>query len=204
MAEKDQDTEEKIKAAASKIFHEKGFVSTKTREIAEASGTNLALVNYYFRSKKNLYDIIMVETLQSFFSVIVNILNNESTSLQEKLDAFVNAYMDILEENQNLAPFIINAVREHPEDYLDKLGFVEKVKDSSFMHQFQEGIAKGEIPPINPIHFMLNVVGMTVFPFIVQPMISTALQVPKELYFSMIQERRRMIPLWIDSMMKVQ
>ena len=50
----DLTTEQKIAAAARKIFTQKGYAATKTRDIAEEAGINLALVNYYFGSKENL------------------------------------------------------------------------------------------------------------------------------------------------------
>jgi AcrR family transcriptional regulator len=203
MSEKDQDTEQRIKQAASKIFHQKGFAATTTRDIAQASDTNLALVNYYFRSKKKLYETIMLETLQSFFSDVVLVLNDESTSLKEKVSDAVNAYMDTLTENQNMAPFILNAVRENPVEYLARIGLLDRLKDSSFLKQFQESQIKGEIPPINPLHFMLNLLGLTVFPFIAQPMVSAVSGLTKDLYYDMIQERRRLIPLWIESMLRI-
>ncbi|HOA37485.1 MAG TPA: TetR family transcriptional regulator, partial [Flavihumibacter sp.] len=52
-------TEEKIKAAARTVLYKKGFAATRTRDIAEEAGMNLALINYYFRSKKKLFEIIM-------------------------------------------------------------------------------------------------------------------------------------------------
>lgn len=204
MSKKEQDTEQKIKEAARKIFLEKGFSATKTRDIAQEADVNLALVNYYFRSKKLLFDKVMIETLSSFFSGVLPIIDNNETSLKEKISFFVNAYMDILSENQNMVYFILNSVREHPEDYLKRIGLLDKAKDSVFITQFQEGVAKGEIPPINPIHFMLNLMSLTVFPFIGQPMVSAATGMPKESYFETIQERRRLIPLWIEAMLTVK
>ena len=55
----DPTTEEKIKEAARKLFTQKGFAATRTRDIAEEAGINLALLNYYFRSKQKLFDLIM-------------------------------------------------------------------------------------------------------------------------------------------------
>ena len=46
-------TEEKIMNAARAVFQRKGFAGTRTRDIAEEAGINLALLNYYFRSKQN-------------------------------------------------------------------------------------------------------------------------------------------------------
>jgi AcrR family transcriptional regulator len=58
MTNTDKSTEEKIKQAARDLFQEKGFSATKTRDIAERSGINLALLNYYFRSKSKLFDFL--------------------------------------------------------------------------------------------------------------------------------------------------
>ncbi len=57
----DKSTEEKIKIAAERLFMENGFSGTRTRDIAEAADINLALLNYYYRSKENLFNIIIME-----------------------------------------------------------------------------------------------------------------------------------------------
>ena len=44
-SEKHQDTEQRIKEAASKMFHEKGFAATKTRDIAEAARPSVRVRN---------------------------------------------------------------------------------------------------------------------------------------------------------------
>jgi len=204
MSKKEQDTELKIKEAARQIFQEKGFAATKTRDIAEKSGINLALLNYYFRSKKKLFNIIMLETMQSFFSGLVTILNDENTSLKEKMERFVSYYIDLLAENNNVATFILNSVRENPDEFVSKVGLLDRAKDSVFVKQFQAAVMKGEVPLINPIHFMLNLMGLVVFPFIAQPMITTVTGMSDDFYLEMIEERKRLIPLWIEAMFSVK
>ena len=204
MPKKELDTENKIKEAARKVFQEKGFAATKTRDIAAAADINLALVNYYFRSKKKLFDLIMIETMQSFFSGVITIFNAEETSLKEKVSIFASHYIDLLSKNHNVAPFIINSVRDSPEEYISKIGIMDKARHSVFVKQFGEGVMKGEIPPINPIHFILNLMGLVVFPFIAQPMISVVTGIEKDSFFEMIQDRKRLIPLWIESMLTVK
>jgi AcrR family transcriptional regulator len=61
------DTEIKIKDAAKYLFLKKGFSATTTREIAKESNINLALLNYYFTSKRNtLLKLIMLELCMVF------------------------------------------------------------------------------------------------------------------------------------------
>lgn len=204
MAVKEKDTEQKIKEAARVIFQQKGFAGARTRDIAESAGINLALLNYYFRSKQKLYDIIMTETMQTFFGGVVKILDNKETTIEEKIEAFVKHYIDLLSENANIPHFILTNVREDPEGYLEKIGALQKAKQSYFMQQFLEASMEGKIPPINPIHFIMNLVGLVVFPFLCKPMITASTGVSDELYSEMIEERKRLIPLWVNEMLKVK
>ena len=83
-------TEEKIKEAARRVFTRKGYAATRTRDIAEESGYNLALINYYFRSKEKLFDIIMLDNLHLFIHSVMAIVNDPATTLQEKIEIVVN------------------------------------------------------------------------------------------------------------------
>ena len=80
MVAKDSSTEEKIKIAARHVFHIKGYAGTRTRDIAEEAGINLALLNYYFRSKEKLFEIVMMETLRDFLQSLTSVFNDMESS----------------------------------------------------------------------------------------------------------------------------
>lgn len=117
------DTEEKIKEAARTIFHQKGYAATRTRDIAEAAGVNLALLNYYFRSKEKLFNIIMSETLGRFMEKIRLIFNDPGSTLEEKIGMITSQYIDLLIDEPEIPLFIISEVRTNPELLLEKLRF---------------------------------------------------------------------------------
>ena len=73
---KDNNTEARIKEAARIVFLNKGFAATRTRDIAEEAGINLALLNYYFRSKQKLFNLIMLDALKIFLSSIYDVIND--------------------------------------------------------------------------------------------------------------------------------
>src|SRR5438094_631683 len=50
------DTEERILTAAMQVFADRGREAATVREISKRARANLAAINYYFRSKENLYD----------------------------------------------------------------------------------------------------------------------------------------------------
>jgi AcrR family transcriptional regulator len=64
--EKDTKTGCKILDAARRVFVAKGFNGCSSREIANEAGMNVALVNYHFKSKENLFDIVVSSVLQEF------------------------------------------------------------------------------------------------------------------------------------------
>jgi len=48
--------EENILLTAEKLFAEKGFSGTSTREISKAANVNISMISYYFGSKEKLYE----------------------------------------------------------------------------------------------------------------------------------------------------
>ena len=86
-------TEQKIINAANKIFSLKGFAATKTREIAEEAGINLALLNYYFGSKENLFKIVVKEKFKMLIEVMAPILSDTTIPLRDKVESITNIFV---------------------------------------------------------------------------------------------------------------
>ncbi len=55
---KDEATEELIKNTAKKLFFGEGKFNATTQEIADMAGVNRTLINYYFRSRDKLFEIV--------------------------------------------------------------------------------------------------------------------------------------------------
>ncbi len=56
-------TRDDLLAAAKQCLAERGYARTTVRDIVAASGTNLAAINYHFRSKDDLLNLAMVESV---------------------------------------------------------------------------------------------------------------------------------------------
>jgi AcrR family transcriptional regulator len=197
--EKDNSTEEKIKNAARLIFHQKGFAGTRTRDIAEAAGINLALLNYYFRSKERLFDLIMSESLEGFFLSLRTVLDDSETDFEEKIRLIVENYIDKLTANPNIPIFILSELRAHPEELLKKTGAKKVFLASVFMQQLQDEIEAKRVKPIKPLHLMMNILGMSVFPFIGSPMIKGMGDIDQNEFEALMEERKELIPIWLKA-----
>lgn len=54
-ASKSDDTRQRLLQAALRLFAERGFANTSTRELAEAAQVNIAAISYHFGDKAGLY-----------------------------------------------------------------------------------------------------------------------------------------------------
>lgn len=194
----DVSTEQKIRTAASTVFTKKGYAATRTRDIAEEAGINLALLNYYFRSKEKLFELIMMEKLSSFFGTIVPVLNDTSLSLDEKIISVSERYANMLMEHPDLPLFILGEVRTNPETFANKLP-IGKALESHFIKQLQE-----RRPDLHPFHFLMNLLGLAVFPFILKPLLMTTGALNERAFNAKISERIALIPKWMNAMLKAK
>ena len=198
---KDISTEERIKAAARKVFHQKGFAGTRTRDIAEEAGINHSMLNYYFRSKEKLFEMVMMETMAQFFKGVNLMLNDESTSLDEKIDLIVSNYIDLLLKEPELPTFILNEVRPNPQAFVEQNPIKEALTHSVLTRQYAEAVARGEITEPNLMQAILNVIGLVIFPFIAKPILTSIINIPEEQYKALMLQRKTLIPQWIKAML---
>ena len=200
ISEKDPTTEEKIKEAARKVFQKKGYAGTRTRDIANEAGVNLALLNYYFRSKEKLFDLIMGETMQLFFQSMKGLINNENTTLDEKLQDLTNRYIDLLSTQPELPIFILNEIQMNPKGLSERMGLQQVVIGSFILKQFRNDLNIKDIPDSALLQLIVNIIGMMVFPFIGKPLLKEIFNLSDEQFQAMMNDRKKMIPIWVQAM----
>lgn len=190
-------TEEKIKEAARKVFTRKGYAATRTRDIAEEAGINLALLNYYFRSKEKLFQQIMMEKVQQLFGLIAPVINDSSTSLESKIAAIVANYIDMISAHPDLPLFVLSEIKNHPEHFASTFQVGQLFYHSSFIKQLKE-----RRPDINALHFLMNTLSMTIFPFIAMPVFKSIGAADEDQFKLMMEERKSLVPIWINAMLE--
>jgi AcrR family transcriptional regulator len=195
----DSSTEEKIKEAARKVFTRKGYAAARTRDIAEEAGINLALLNYYFRSKEKLFDIIMMDNMAHFLQGVKEVLDNAQTSFQDKVGLIASNYIDMLIQHPDLPLFILSELRANPDKLVMRMGVKEFLFKSLFMKQLTDELKKNK-KKINPLHFIMNTIALTVFPFVGSPVFKNIGGLKQDDFVAMMQERKKLIPAWINAM----
>ncbi len=199
MTEKELSTEEKILISASKVFTEKGFSGTRTRDIAEEAGINLALLNYYFRSKEKLFEQVMKAKIVLLFGQILPIITDEKTTLEEKIDLTTEKYIDILSKNPNLPVFVISEIQKKNSELTSIIPIRKVFNNSSLIKQIKE-----KRPDMNPLHFLVSFLGMTIFPFVAKPVFNAFQIIKDDEFQQFIEERRKLIPVWVKTLLELK
>lgn len=195
MAEKDTTTEALIKETANKLFMQKGYANTKTRDIAQEAGINLALLNYYFRSKEKLFKIIMEEKIGTLVQSMRQFFDSDMT-LEDKLDKFISNYHDMLIQQPDMPLFVLSELRSHPGTFMERVGFKKYILNTKFYKQLEEAIKDGTIKTITPLHFIINMAALTVFPFIAKPIVQHMGELDEKQYKEFMTERKENVLRW--------
>lgn len=166
------DIEIVIIESAKSLFISKGFNGTTMREIANHAGVNLAMINYYFRSKEKLFDIV-------FFDIFGKLLANNSDiiygnqTIFEKIEMVVDNYFDLLMKNPQLPIFVLGELSRNPDLIIEKVKSTQKL-ESARVHIITEltnEIENGVIRPVDPLQLIINIVSLSVFPFMAKSII---------------------------------
>lgn len=193
----DTSTEEKILAAAKKVFVRKGMSGARMQDIADEAGINKALLHYYFKNKEKLFEMIFVEAGARLFPKINEIFNSD-IPLFEKIERFSDEYISMVMENPYLPLFVLNEINQDPEMFLNKIWpNTAKPNPAKFLAQIEEEVKKGAIKRISPMELLINLISMVVFPFVAKPMLQKTMGLDEWQYKAVMEQRKKTIPKFI-------
>lgn len=163
--DKNNEVKERILHVARELFITNGYNATSVRDIAKAADTNVAMVNYYFSSKYNLFEIIFSDAINVLFSRVLKVLSSDKP-IAELIASWIDSYYETLMEYPQIPIFILNAINQNPERLVAKINEFEPynlyVKVSE---RLELEARKGTIRETPSLDFLLNILSLCVFPF---------------------------------------
>jgi len=194
-------TEEQILEAAKQIFQEQGFAGARMQEIADEADINKSMLHYYFRSKDKLFQKVFQDSIRQFFPEILKVLNAD-IALVPKIEKLVETYYNMFKKHPHLPRFVIHEMNQHPER------FKEFVKNTGieipelFVKQIRAEMEAGTMRKIDPREFIINTIGLCVFPLIARPMIETVFEMNDDQYQHFLEQRKKELPKFIINAVK--
>ena len=168
----DINKEELILKAAEHEFLTKGFEGARTTSIAESAGVTHAMLHYYFRTKKQLFERILEDKLNLLSKSIKEVLGNPELPYEERLRQGISAHFDLFAANPELPRFFVNEVFSN-EDYLKYVR--DRIKDIVYpvtielQQKLDEAAERGEIEKVDVRTLLLDIISLNLFVFIAMP-----------------------------------
>ncbi len=189
---KKKSTQEKIINAARSLFLQKGIDGTSVRDIALKAGINVALLNYHFRSKENLFDTIFEQVITKYSPTLIEVSNSD-LPLEKKVYHFIDAYSDLLIKTPQLVTFILSVLHRHPDKMIKMKIFTKLYNTEIFSLQLIEEADKGNIKEVNPQHFFISIISLVAFPFAIRDIIIEKNDMDNKGFKAFINERKKLV-----------
>ncbi len=201
----DRNTEQNIIVAAKKIFQVKGFKEATMRDIAAEANVNMAMLHYYFRSKENLFFLVLDEAFRLLVEKIVTVLTNDNLDIFEKIRTIVREYITFFCEKPYLPQFIMGEVIRNPEwigkRMFENMSFL--IVFRTFSEQLEKEYENGKIQHISALSLLLNIISLCVFPAIVKPLVSEESVSDCSFFDVLIENRKTEVADFIIKAIKV-
>src|SRR5688500_18090217 len=165
MGAEEAQTEKLIKEKAKTLFFQKGFLDATTQEIADEAGVNRALIHYYFRSREQMLEILLDETMMEKRDRVRKILSSD-LPFRLKIASYINIVVDYGLTYPYLENFIISETARRP-DKIKNYCSMDRLKSSDLIReQLETEIRKGKIAQMSAEHFMVNLAALCNYPLL--------------------------------------
>ncbi len=123
MARKAEETRERILSAAEALFAKRGFDGVTVRQIMSEAGADVALAYYHFKSKRDLFDAVLLRRVDTLNDLRLKALEqveqrhaDDQPSVEEIIAAFTEPLLEILEDD--------------PDEWRDYMALIAQINNS--------------------------------------------------------------------------
>ncbi|NDV47550.1 TetR/AcrR family transcriptional regulator [Paludibacter sp. 221] len=189
-----QTTERKIIKAAEQVFIEKGLNGTKMSDIAERAGISRTTLNYYYRTKENLFYAIIEQVFDTLLPRLENLSLLEG-DINSKIDTIVDIYDEMLRKNEYVPRFVLLEIQRNPNQIHD---FVKQnTKAQTYLNALDimigKGMEVGKISKIDKPQLVSTFFGLIFTPFLLEPLLAMYREPQKESRNAFLDEHKLIV-----------
>lgn len=178
--DKELETRDRILRAALKEFAAEGLGGARTDRITATAGVNKALLFYYFGNKEKLYEAALEKSAAQIRDSSLAVFLQESATAGEKLmRTALNHFDRILAQQEFQSLMQQEIIRLHKGDSSTAEMIVKKVfvpMTTMYQALAREGVASGELVPLDWLQIHLASLGANVFYFLSAPVLRMILE----------------------------
>ena len=185
-------TEILIKETAKRVFFQKGLLNATTQQIADEAGVNRALIHYYFRSRDQLFRTVLEEAVNETRNKVDSIFNSEEL-FKVKISKYLDVFIDRNAEYPYIQNFIITEIMQDPEKMKEHFSRKRNHMLKHIVPPLKKEIENGNMEPVDPEHFIVNMMSMCSYPLVAKPFIQNMFSYDDKMYRKFLKERKQVI-----------
>jgi len=152
--------EDQVRAAALRLFKEKGYHATSMRDIAEAVGINKGSLYSYIKSKEDLLVPVFEQAQGVLLRQIEQISADTTATPTERLKRAIHAHVTAVADNLDVLTVYLSEWRQLATESL-ATNRTQRERYAALFHQIlHDGVAAGEFRPMDTRIVMLGMIGM--------------------------------------------
>ncbi len=194
------ETEQKIIASAEKLFYQKGKAGTSMQDIADNAGINRTLLNYYFRSKDQLFEAVFRNAMSHFVPNLAAMLHSDMT-FRDYVSQMIETVIDTMLENPQIPIFVLQELSSNPDrmpEIIKEMGIDPAVA----MNKMESEQRKEFGSLMDPRQVIINILSLCIFPFAARPVVTEILfNGDTDAYIEAMKQRKQLLPLLVDKFM---
>jgi AcrR family transcriptional regulator len=180
-ARPDLSTEQKILAAARREFSERGIDGARMQAIADRAGVNKALLHYYFRSKENLFQVIIHDIASTIWQQIHKDLEAQpgTPDLRSAIKSLVSAYIMTFARQPEIPMVLIRLLINRDKNFLPIVqGIIKAIGDEpkKIFSLFEKETKAGTIKKVDPVQLIMSIMSMIIITFLSRPIVEVLQQ----------------------------
>jgi AcrR family transcriptional regulator len=152
--------QEQVRAAALRLFKEKGYHATSMRDIAEAVGINKGSLYSYIKSKEDLLVPVFEQAQGVLLGQIEQISADTEASPSDRLKRAIHAHVIAVADNLDVLTVYLSEWRQLATESL-ATNRGQRERYATMFHQIlRDGMASGEFREMDSRIVMLGMIGM--------------------------------------------
>ena len=125
---------------------------------------------------------------------IFGILADPQRSVEQKIPDVMREQIDFHSARPYLAGYLLSEMHAEPDRLARLLGSRGGVPLDVIRRQLREAARAGRMRPISAEQFVVNLMGLLIFPFAIRPALGALLSLDATRWPAFLEERRRLLP----------
>jgi AcrR family transcriptional regulator len=152
--------EDQVRAAALRLFREKGYHATSMRDIAAEVGINKGSLYSYIRSKEDLLIPVFERAMRVLLAQIEQITSDASLEPTERLRRAIHAHVTAVADNLETLTVYLSEWRQLAAESLTTVRMQRERYAALFLGILEDGVRQEAFRPMDMRIALLGMIGM--------------------------------------------